>query len=183
MSEAGHQARRGLIGTELVEAVDADGQVTAIVTRSAVRADNLRHRATYIVVWNGASAVLAHRRAPWKDIWPHRWDMAFGGLCEVGESWTDGACRELREETGVAVAASVLVDRGPVRFESAETRVVGRLFFLVHDGPFTFPDGEVVDHAWVPISELGTWLSSHELCADSAAVVVPAVVESARETG
>lgn len=176
MPEAGHQARRGLIGAELVEAVDADGQVTAIVTRAAIRAENRRHRATYVVVRDRDGAVLVHRRAPWKDIWPHRWDIAFGGLCEVGESWSDGAIRELQEEAGVAVAASALVDRGPVRFESSETRVIGRVFFTVHDGPFTFRDGEVVDHAWVPASELSTWLSSHELCGDSVAVVVPAAV-------
>jgi isopentenyldiphosphate isomerase len=161
-------------GDEPVECVDPDGAVQRVVTRREMRAANLRHRATFVVVQNARGEVLVHQRAPWKDIWPSRWDLAFGGICGVGESWEEAAARELQEEAGLAAP---LEDLGPVRFESDETRMVGRVFRARHDGPGTFPDGEVVAHAWVPGHELAAWAATRPLCDDSAAVVLPVFLE------
>ncbi len=138
-----------------------------------MRAANLRHRATYIVVVGRDSAVLVHQRAAWKDIWPSRWDFAFGGICDPGESWRDAAVRELAEEAGVHVPPDALAELGPVRYESDETRVVGRVYLVEHPGPFSFPDGEVVASQWVPHEELAIFATTHSLCADSEAVVLP----------
>jgi 8-oxo-dGTP pyrophosphatase MutT (NUDIX family) len=158
---------------EALEVVDRDGRPERVVTRAAMRAANLRHRAVYIVVRRADGAVLVHQRAAWKDIWPSRWDVAFGGVCAVGESWAQAAHRELAEETGVDAA---LVDLGPVVFESTATQVVGRVFGATHDGPFTFPDGEVADSAWIPAASLREWAATHELVDDSEAVVLPGLV-------
>ena len=174
MPQAGHQAGRRLSAAdEAVEIVDPDGEPIRVITRGAMRAANLRHRATYIVVVAPDGAVLAHQRAAWKDIWPSRWDVAFGGICGVGEPWRDAAGRELAEEAGVEVNPDRFVDLGPVRFESFETRVVGRVYQAEHHGPFSFPDGEVVASQWVPRHALSTFASNHSLCADSEAVVLP----------
>jgi len=110
--EAGHQAGRRLSAAdEAVEIVDLDGEPISVITRGAMRAANLRHRATYIVVAAPDGAVLVHQRAAWKDIWPSRWDVAFGGICDVAETWRDAAGRELAEEAGVEVVASQWVPR------------------------------------------------------------------------
>ena len=162
---------------ERVEVVDADGVVVEVCTRAEMRAANARHRATYIVVRRADGAVLVHQRAPWKDIWPGRWDVAFGGVCDAGEAWGPAACRELAEEAGVEIPEAALRPFGAVVFESSETRVVGQVYGCVHDGPFTFPDGEVVAHAWVAPAEVRAWAAGHSLCADAAAVVVPLVTE------
>lgn len=118
-------------------------------------------------------AVLVHQRAAWKDIWPSRWDLAFGGICDPGKSWRDAAVRELAEEAGVHVPADALTELGPVRYESDETRLVGRVYLVEHPGPFSFPDGEVVASQWVPREELAVFATTHSLCADSEAVVLP----------
>jgi 8-oxo-dGTP pyrophosphatase MutT (NUDIX family) len=167
-------------GDEHVEVVDPDGRVERIVTRAVMRANNLRHRATYVVVANSRREVLVHQRAPWKDIWPSRWDLAFGGVCDVGEGWEAAARRELAEEAGLDAS---LTELGPVRFESDATRVIGRMYAATHDGPATFPDGEVVDHEWVPASELATWAASRVLCDDAAAVVLPRYLEHLDRSG
>ena len=65
------------------------------------------------------------------------------------------------------------------RLPNESTRAVGRVFVATADDPSAavrFPDGEVVDHRWVPSGELAAWASAHELCEDSAAVVLPLLV-------
>lgn len=158
------------VADEAVEVVDPDGRVERLATRAEMRAGNLRHRSTYVVVRDDAGRVLVHQRADWKDIWPSRWDVAFGGICGVGEDWHTAAARELAEEAGLT---GELVDLGPVRFENDLTRCVGRVFVTVATATPTFPDGEVVAHQWVAPEHLADWAAAHELCDDSAAVVLP----------
>ena len=87
--------------TELVDQLDADGAVVGLVTRRDMRAHNLRHRSVAVVVLNSRGELLAHRRADWKDVWPSRWDLSFGGVVGAGEPWEEAAARELSEEAGV----------------------------------------------------------------------------------
>jgi 8-oxo-dGTP pyrophosphatase MutT (NUDIX family) len=162
---------------ERVEHVDQRGRVLAVVTRAQMRAQGLRHRSTYVVVRSSTGSVLVHRRSDWKDLWPGRWDLAFGGVCGVGELWPDAAARELAEEAGVRMPPGDLTDRGPVQYDSPSpdlgVHVVGRLFCIVHDGPFSFDDGEVVEVAWIEPGRLEAWAAEHDLCDDSRAVVLP----------
>ena len=71
------------------------------------------------MVFDSSGAVLAHQRASWKDIWPSRWDLAFGGVCAVGEPWDDAASRELAEEAGIVAP---LRELSKVEFDSDETQ-------------------------------------------------------------
>lgn len=155
---------------EPVEEVDASGRVLRVVTRGEMRAANLRHRAVYVLVVDPAARLLAHRRASWKDVWPDRWDVAFGGVAGVGESSADCARRELAEEAGVSAPLRRL---GWGRYEDAEVRVMGDVFLARSEGPFTFADGEVVETAWVTAAELDGWLAGRALCPDSVAIALP----------
>jgi 8-oxo-dGTP pyrophosphatase MutT (NUDIX family) len=163
-------------GDEPVEVVDEAGVVLRVVTRAEMRAGNLRHRSTYVVVRTTAGAVVAHRRADHKDVWPGLWDLAFGGVAGVGEPWRVAACRELAEEAGVAVSPEDLVDLTAGAYADAHVALVGRAYTVVHDGPYTCPDGEVVELARVPLRLLPDWLVEHPLCPDTWALVVPAVL-------
>src|SRR5690242_16390017 len=91
----------GTPGDELVEVVDLDGNVERVVTRATMRAERLRHRTTFIAVVSADGRLLIHQRSPDKDVWPSRWDIAAGGVAAVGESWLEGAQRELHEELGI----------------------------------------------------------------------------------
>jgi 8-oxo-dGTP pyrophosphatase MutT (NUDIX family) len=159
-------------GDELVEVVDPDGVVVELVTRATMRAENLRHRCSYIMVRSGRR-VLAHQRAGWKDVWPSHWDLAFGGVLNAGEAWTEGAARELAEEAGIVVAPSALTELGPLAFESDLVRVLGRVYAVESDGPFTFADGEVAAIEWVEVDALAEWLAGRPVCLDSLAGLVP----------
>lgn len=159
------------VSDEPVEILDEHGAVVAVVPRAEMRAGNLRHRAVYVVVCAG-TRVLAHQRAGWKDVWPSRWDLAFGGVCAVGERWPDAARRELAEEAGIAVAEPELLDLGDGRFESYEVRVVGRAYAVAHDGPFAFPDGEVEAVEWVERADLAALVADRPTCPDTVEIVL-----------
>lgn len=157
---------------ELVEVVDRTGAVERVVTRAEMRRDRLRHRCTYIAVVDTDGRLVVHRRADWKDVWPGRWDVAFGGVAAVGEAWDLAAARELAEEAGVS---GDLHRAGVAAFDDGDVSVLGHVYVVRHDGPFTIPDGEVVELDRVPLADLDAWLDGRALCPDSVALVVPAV--------
>lgn len=156
---------------ELVEEVDVDGTVLGIVTRAEVRAQGIRHRTVFIAVLDGAGErLLVHRRAGWKDVWPDRWDLAFGGICAVGEPWAAAAERELAEEAGLDAPLTWV---GEGRYDADGVAEVAHVFTARSDDEPTCPDGEVAEVAWVPVAGLAGWTATHDVVPDSAALVLP----------
>ncbi len=156
--------------TELVDVLDEQGSVVGSVTRADMRARNLRHRSVAVVVINAHDQLLVHRRAGWKDLWPWRWDVAFGGVVAAGEQWEEAAARELLEEAGVSVPLEYL---GEDHYADEHVRAVARVYLARTDGPFHHDDGEVVETAWVPLASVAAWVADHQLCPDSVAIVLP----------
>ena len=156
---------------ELVEAVDVDGTVLGVVTRAEVRARGIRHRTVFIAVLDGAGEhLLVHRRAGWKDVWPSAWDLAFGGICGVGEPWADAAERELAEEAGLAASLTWV---GEGCYDAEGVAEVAHVFTARSDDEPNCPDGEVAEVAWVPLAGLGAWVAERPVCPDSVALVLP----------
>jgi 8-oxo-dGTP pyrophosphatase MutT (NUDIX family) len=161
---------------QLVELVDADGRVLEVVSRAEMRRrPGVRHRCTYVVVVRPGGGVVVHQRAPWKDVAPSAWDIAFGGLCGVGEGWLDAATRELEEEAGLVGVP--LVELGGGTWTDGHAALVGRAYLATTDAVLAPADGEVVAIEEVPWPELEAWMADREghggLVADSPAVVMP----------
>jgi len=163
---------------QLVEHVDRQGNVIEVVSRAQMRERGLRHRSVYIAVLDSEDRLLVHKRADWKDVFPGAWDLAFGGVCDVGEDWEPSAHRELFEEAGVT--GGELVDHGPVSFEAPGVAVVGRLYVCRHDGPFLFNDGEVTGTKRIPLGELDAFVANHEVPPDSKLIITAATIGSPR---
>ena len=165
---------------EPVEVVDEHGTVERLVTRAEMRAGNLRHRSVAVVVLTSAGELVAHRRADWKDVWPGRWDVCFGGVTGVGEAWRDAGCRELAEEAGVRVDPSTLREMGRGTYADDAVSTYFRVYQAVHDGPFRPADGEVAELVLVPLAAVERWAEGRPLCEDSRAFIVPLIVALAR---
>lgn len=161
-------------GDEPVEVVDADGTVIDVVPRREMRSRRLRHRSVFVVVRSTDGRTLVHRRADDKDIWPGWWDMAVGGVVALGESYDDAARREVAEEIGVTDASPVAIDEGRLgQYEDDQVNLVARCYLLVHDGPFTFDDGEVVEARFVTDDELARIAVEVPMLPDSLALLLP----------
>lgn len=163
-------------GAELVEVVDEHGQVIDVVARSVMRAGRLRHRCTFVVVRDPAGRVLVHQRSARKDMWPSRWDLAAGGVVQVGEDWEVAATRELAEEVGVTGVALTPLTIGSVSYSDDDVDEVARVWTVTWDAPVTFADGEVVAARWVTIDELRSLLDRESFVPDSVALALPLIV-------
>jgi isopentenyldiphosphate isomerase len=157
--------------SELVDIVDDDDNVIATVTRAEMRARRLQHRSVGVAVMSADGRLLIHRRSETKDIWPGWWDIAAGGVVAAGETYDDAATRELAEELGVVDVELEFL--GAARYEDAELAALCRGYRVVHDGPFTFADGEVTEVRWVTFAELDAMRSEHRFLPDSLALLLP----------
>jgi isopentenyldiphosphate isomerase len=156
---------------ELVDIVDADDQVLAVVPRSRMRAENLRHRSVGIMIVNHVGEILIHRRADTKDVWPGWWDLAVGGVVASGESYDDAARRELAEEVGVEAVALDHLSSG--HYEDDDVRAIVHTYCVVWDGPVVLNDGEVVEACWVGMAELRRRVATDRFVPDSLAIATP----------
>jgi isopentenyldiphosphate isomerase len=169
-----------------VDVLDDEGRVIGQVTRAEMRERNLLHRSVFIVVVTSLDELVVHKRADWKDVWPSRWDISFGGVVDAGESVVDAACRELFEEAGVQVAPAALSLLAEGRYEDDRIRELGTVYLTMHDGPFRFDDGEVVADDRIAFDDVGRWSDARNLCDDSSVLVLPVVlahIERARGGG
>jgi 8-oxo-dGTP pyrophosphatase MutT (NUDIX family) len=159
-------------GDELVDLVDEDDRVVEVVTRAEMRARGgaARHRACYVAVLTTGDEVVVHRRADWKDVCPGWWDVCFGGVLAAGEPWDAAARRELLEEAGIEAEPELVA---VAAWERDDVRLNGRVYTVVHDGPYPCPDGEVVEVDTVPRAGLTQWLEGRRVCPDSLDLVVP----------
>jgi isopentenyldiphosphate isomerase len=156
---------------EPVDIVDADDVVVDVVARSRMRAEGLRHRAVYLLVESSTGEVLVHQRSFDKDIAPGWWDLAVGGVVGAGEDYDTAASRELAEEIGIDDARIESVGGG--RYDAPGLQVVGRIYRVVHDGPFTFADGEVIAAEWVAPERLDALFAERSFCPDSVQLCRP----------
>lgn len=160
---------------ELVDIVDDNDHVVATVTRAEMRARRLQHRYVGIAVVSSDGRLLIHRRSETKDIWPGWWDIAAGGVVASGETYEHAAQRELAEELGVVDVAMEYLGEG--RYLDDELAAIGRAYRVVHDGPFSFDDGEIVEARWVTFDELEAMRGTHRFLPDSLALILPLLLQ------
>lgn len=139
-------------GLEWVDIVDENNDVIAQSTRAQMRAQCLRHRATYIVVHNGMGQILVQKRTESKDFYPGWLDATAGGVVQSGENMLESARREAEEELGIAGVP--FADHGMFYFEQDNCRVWGGLFSCVSHGPFALQEEEVESVRWMTPEEI-----------------------------
>lgn len=153
---------------ELVQLYDEAGKPSGIAPRSRVRAENLRHAATAIVVFNDAGELYVHQRTDTKDVFPGLFDFAAGGVLAAGESPDDGAARELAEELGIDGVSMTPI--GQADYADAHTSYRAFLYRTVWNGPIRMQPEEVQWGGWMSLTEL-----QQRIAADPASFVPDSV--------
>lgn len=158
---------------ELLEIRDEQGRPTGVVKpRGKVHRDGDLHGCSHMFVVrvcdDGTVQVLLQRRSFTKDSFPGLLDTSSAGHLEVGETYEEGAYRELKEELGVTrddMKANTLRFLFYFR-QDYQTQFYGRPFhdneinavFLAEvDWPaekFTYEKAEIESVQWVEADEL-----------------------------
>jgi ADP-ribose pyrophosphatase YjhB (NUDIX family) len=85
-------------------------------------------------------------------VFPGYYDPATGGVMLADESYEQGAIRELEEEMGIRnVSLTWLFD---FYFADDRTRVWGRAFSCMYDGPLTLQEEEVESVSLMTIDDI-----------------------------
>jgi isopentenyl-diphosphate delta-isomerase len=155
-------------GAEPVDVVGDDGRTIARVPRREMRTRRLPHRSCYVLVFNRRGELFVHLRTPTKDVYPGHWDVAIGGVLAAGESFVEGAARELGEELGVEAPLKPLF---PLRYTDASTIVEGMVFRARHDGPFRLQPEEVVRGEFLALDAVAERARREPYCPDSLAAL------------
>jgi aminoglycoside phosphotransferase (APT) family kinase protein len=136
---------------EVVALYDDGGRPDGSAPRSVMRAQNLRHAATGIVVRDPYGRIYVHRRTPTKDVYPAHWDFTAGGVVLAGEDPDEGARRELAEELGVT---SEIEPLGESDYADSHTTYHAFRYVTTWDGPITPQPEEVAYGAWLSLERL-----------------------------
>jgi 8-oxo-dGTP pyrophosphatase MutT (NUDIX family) len=126
---------------EMVVIVDDENRVVGATTRAEMRRLRLPHRSTYILVFNSRGELFVQKRTLTKDIFPGYFDPASGGVVLEGESYEQGAARELEEELGIRGVP--LVFQFEFRYSDAGVRVWGSVYSCIYDGPMVLQAEEI----------------------------------------
>jgi 8-oxo-dGTP pyrophosphatase MutT (NUDIX family) len=137
---------------EIVVIVDEQNNVVGAAPRGEMRAKRLPHRSTYILVFNTSGELYVQKRTMTKDVFPGYYDVAAGGVVLAGESYEQGAERELEEEMGIrGVPLTRLFD---FYFKDEHTRLWGCAFSCIYDGEIVLQEEEVESGAFVQVDEI-----------------------------
>jgi aminoglycoside phosphotransferase (APT) family kinase protein len=132
-----------------------------------MRAQNLRHGATGVVVRDSLGRIYIHRRTLSKDLYPGYWDFTAGGVLLDGEDPLEAARREAAEELGVT---SELVSLGEADYTDDRTTYHAFRYETTWDGEIVWQPEEVSYGAWTTLEKVA------DLIADPTAEVMPDAV-------
>lgn len=137
---------------ESVWLVDAWNRPVGDCRRRLMRQHMLRHRATYVLVIDDKQRLCAQQRSSQKDYCPGWWDLAAGGVVNVGERYQLSAERELQEELGIRAPLQFL--REFFTFGEDGGRAFGQVFVCHWQGDIV-PQAEEIDAvAWWTASDI-----------------------------
>ena len=101
-------------------------------------------------------------------MYPSYWDPVVGGVVAAGESFAEGARREVREELGIEAEPTELF---PFRYANDQSKIHGFVYRLVHEGPFTLQPEEIVRGEWVKPGAIDELARQQPFCPDALAVL------------
>ncbi|GFE52734.1 NUDIX family protein [Babesia ovis] len=151
--------------TEVIVMVDKDDNEIGTCTRKEMRQFNKWHRATStIILSNPKDPIIYYQvRDEKKDYCPGYYDLGFGGVVTLGETYLDCALRETREESSIDFKEEDLIEVAYIARDDEHVRCHYKLYVALYNGP------ETIDHTkgdakcihTAKLSELDSLMEQH----------------------
>jgi mutator protein MutT len=120
-----------------------------------------------IFIQNSKGDFFVHQRAAHKKTFPNRYGIGAGGHVEPGESPTEAAQRELKEETGLETP---VVYHFTLEFDEPDFQQTSHLFTVETDDSFRSDESEWQWSGWLTKEELDVLSQDGKLCTDTDAM-------------
>ena len=137
---------------EMVDIVDENDNVIGTVTRSEMRKKNLKHRSTFILVFNSKREMLVTKRTKTKDVYPGMYEMFHGGTVSHGETFEENAHKEIKEEVGIENAD--LKFHFKISYKDKFQNCIASIFSCIYDGEIKIQKEEVESYFFVSMDKL-----------------------------
>jgi 16S rRNA (adenine1518-N6/adenine1519-N6)-dimethyltransferase len=147
----------GLTNSERFPVVDENDKILRDASRSEVHANNLRHRAVHILIFNPAGEVYLQQRSRWKDRHPLKWDSSAAGHVSAAENYDETARRELEEELGINVPLKK-ISKLPASERTDQEFI--RLYRGERIGDFSPDRTEIETGAFFPEAVIDGWVAA-----------------------
>ncbi|MFY1674641.1 NUDIX hydrolase [Plantactinospora sp. WMMB334] len=123
--------------------VNEQDEVVGQAAKEEFSTGELICRVAFVMLANRSGELLLHQRSAKKKAYPLYWSGAAAGHLHSGETYEEGARRELREELGIEVPLEYVG-----KFYSAPDREMVGIFLGSYDGPVQVETHEVarVEH-------------------------------------
>jgi len=142
---------------EQFEVLDGKNHVVGRELRSVVHSKGLRHRGTYLLIFDKKGRVFVQQRAKNKDLMPSRWDISTAEHLKPGESYETAVVRGAQEELGIKIKNIKLLGEIKFYFEYPGGEIdneLNRLFMAEFSGKIHFKDKEVQQGKFIGLQQL-----------------------------
>jgi isopentenyl-diphosphate delta-isomerase len=144
---------------EIMDIVDENDVVIGSATRSEIYDKKHWHRIAHVIIFNSAGEMALQRRSPSRSFMPNAWVSAGSGHVQAGETYEQGARRELIEEVGIDVPLTFLA-RDPY-FALGLSKFLGT-FTGVHEGPFHHDLEAVSEVGFFSLADIAAMIKNGE---------------------
>jgi len=144
---------------ECFDVVNENDEVIGRAKRSECHKKNLIHRAVIIFVFNNEGRLLLQKRSKFKDLYKGYWGGSASGHLGLGESYSEAAKRELKEELGIEI---LLKQSFFVKIRQKIDSEDIRLFIGESNGPFSFNKKEIEKIDFFTIAKIKKMIQSGE---------------------
>lgn len=142
--------------------VDEQDQEIGQIQRSVANRDpNVTHRAIGVFVYDTNGRLLIQKRSALKDTFPECWDISLSGHVLYGDSYTEAAIKDIKEELGLDVSPTQLLELGKVLIKlpwENEWRTIYR-YNLPEGLEIKFPEEETSEIIFVTLNEVKEMLN------------------------
>jgi isopentenyldiphosphate isomerase len=150
---------------EILDLVDENDNVIGKVTKSEMIKKRLLHRGSNIFVFNSKGEIFVHKRNKDKKIYPGYYDIVFGGTLESGDTYEEGAKRELFEESGIKnVKLDFLFKE---RFTNDKDDFFACVYKCIFDGEIKLQKKEIQFGRFMSIDEMENLIKKEKFCPHS----------------